>query len=257
MAKRRTLRVQKAEKPPMERSKIAALISVYDSSKWLRHRLENLFDTDIYKRGELFIFAVNCQSPDPEDNLICESYAGKNKFHYEVIDKCTVYSAWAYMVNKTTTPFLTNANTDDLVSPRYYDEMLHVLENKKASLAYADWITIGEGVVNWRSVAGMAGGNASYFNPDADLMGCSHMPVWRRSLHDRVGNFDGWFQAMGDLDFWNRAWINGIRDFAFVNSPLTAYRWRDGQNLWHRVPESQHTEEWTKLRGRKPGKLEL
>ena len=251
--KRRVITVPKRQKK-MSDLKVTAMVSIYNSSRWLRARLTNLFETNAHKRGQLLIYCVNAQSPDPTDNLICESFAGYDNFHYEVIDFCTVYGAWNHIINRTSTKYLTNCNTDDLNAPNYFDEAIRTLEQTKSSIVHCDWYSIGPSINHWSEIRGTAN-NATYFNPDADLISCGHMPLWDRSVHDKVGLFDPWFKALGDADLWLRAWRNGIKDFEFLNAPLGAYRWRDGDNLWNRTEEGQRAAEWDRLRNRQPGKL--
>lgn len=241
----------------MSSPKLTALVSVYKSSRWLRDRIDNLMNTELYKRRGLLIYLINASSPDGDDEAICRSFIDHPNVRYERIPHCTVYGAWSHAITRTDTPFLTNANSDDLISPEAYDIMIEVCEKKDASLAFCDWITIGDGVRKWSEVAGMPGNGISAYNPSHDQMSCGHFPLWRRSLHDRIGLFDPQFQALGDADFWYRAWVSNIRDFEPINSPLAAYRWRDGDNLWSKTPEDQRSKEWSIMRSRQPGRLEV
>jgi Glycosyltransferases involved in cell wall biogenesis len=83
--------------------KITAIISLYNSGRWLQNRINNLMSTTTYRKGELLIYCVNAQSPDPNDDQIANKYAGHPNFHYEILpEPCTVYAAWNHAIRKPT-----------------------------------------------------------------------------------------------------------------------------------------------------------
>jgi len=235
---------------------LVAMVSVYNSSKWLCERIDNLLNTNIYKRNQLMIYLANASSPDQKDDEICRAYSGHPGIRYEHIQFCTVYAAWNWMIRRTSTTYITNANSDDLIAPDAYDILIDGCAKQNADLAYAAWYTVGEEPTRWCDITGTME-QIGHYNPDAGQMSCGHFPLWKRSIHDRIGLFDPSFMALGDADLWYRCWINGIRNFLPVHAPLGAYRWRDGQNLWHRAPEDKRAGEWQKIGSRQPGKLEF
>lgn len=231
---------------------LTALISAYNSGRWMQRRLDNLCSTSIYKRGELLIYVVNAMSTDPEDDAVVVRNSGRPHLAYEIIPFCTVYAAWNHIINKTSSEFITNANTDDLVHPDCYDELINVCRDRNATLAYCDWITFTT-ANSWNDVRGKAG-NAEVFLPPHQRS-CGHFPLWRRSLHDHVGLFDPALRAVGDCDFWHRAHISGVGQFEFLKKAMAGYYWRPGENLWHRVHEGDRYWEWKTIEQRQPGKL--
>lgn len=236
---------------------LVAMVSVYNCSKWLSDRIDNLLQTKIYKRGEMLIYLAHAESPDPMDAEICKRYTeGNHGIRFERIPTCTVYGAWNWMIRHTSTTFITNANSDDLIAPDGYDIMIDACNKHQGDLAYCGWHTIGNEHRRWSDIGGPGEPIAAY-NPAADQMSCGHFPLWRRSIHDRIGLFDPSFVALGDADLWYRCWVNNIRNFIPVNIPIGGYRWRDGQNLWHRASEEKRTGEWHTLASRQPGKLEF
>lgn len=238
--------------------KITAIISLYNSGRWLHNRINNLMETDTYKRGELFIYAVNAQSPDPRDDQIANQYAGRDKFHYEIINPCTVYGAWNHAIKKTSTPFITNANADDINSPDCYDKLIAACEAHDALVAYSDWYVLTQENQPWRPGKMDAGpDHCGQYNPDKNQLSCGHFPVWRRDLHDKVGYFDPSLKALGDADLWLRAWRMGYRNFFYFGEHLGGYLWRNGDNLWHRVDDATRASEWEKVFSRPPGKLDF
>lgn len=235
---------------------LVAMVSLYKSGRWIKQRLDNLLETTLFKRGKMLVYCVNADSPDEDDEKIPLKYNHLPNFKYERIDFCTVYAAWNHVIRKTDTEFITNANADDLIAPTGYDSMIRLCETTGASMAYCAWYTIGPQHKKWSSISGDFN-HTSQYDPNTDNVSCGHFPLWRRSLHDVVGLFDPWFQAIGDADFWYRCWLNNIRDFELIQQPLGAYRWLSGGNLWHRTEEGQRAKEWKKISTRKKGKLEF
>lgn len=233
---------------------LTAIVSLYNSGQWLRNRIENLLRTNIYRRNELLIYCVNASSSDPNDDAIPNEYSGIPNFHYEIIPQCTVYAAWNHAIKRVDTEFITNANADDIVSPDCYDILISAC--KDSSLAYCGWYTVGIANMKWEEVKG-TWENVTIYNPTANHHSCGHFPLWKRSIHDRVGLFDPSFKAIGDADLWWRCWVNNIRDFNPVDMPLGAYLWRFGSNLWHRTDEDTRKREWQTISSRQPGKLEF
>jgi O-antigen biosynthesis protein len=236
--------------------KITALVSLFNSSRWLRNRIQNLLETDAYRRGELLIFMLNCQSHDVGDDAIAVQYAGVPRVHYEVYhEPCSVYAAWNYMIRRTITPYLTNANTDDVVAPDAYTKLMAACEASGSILAYPDWYVTNQENQRW-PINGWLDQNG-YYSPESGQLSCGHFPVWKRELHNQVGLFDPSFRALGDADLWFRAWRMGIRNFCYHGEPLGGYLWRNGQNLWHRVDDTARAAEWAKLFGRRNEKLDF
>lgn len=237
---------------------ITAMISVYKSSKWLEHRFINLFETTAYKEKRLIIHAVNADSPDPLDDEICREFAKTHpeSVKYDKIDFCTVYAAWNYIIRKSKTKYVTNANSDDLIAPQAYDMMANACESGY-ELAYCGWHTISDSVLRWSEVTG-PGNPAPQYDPSRSLVSCGHFPLWNRELHDKVGLFDPKMRALGDADFWYRCYKAGLAKFAAISEPIAAYRWRgegsDG-NLWNRTPEDVRADEWRVMASRTGEKL--
>lgn len=237
--------------------RLTAIISLFNSGRWLHNRIRNLMETTLYQKGELLIFAVNSQSPDPQDDAIANQYAGKPNFHYEIQhEKTSCYGSWNYAIQKTNTTYLTNANTDDIIAPDAYDKLIHAIETTGSLLAYPDWYLVVEENQSWNQAQQKGQlDRIGHYNPDRDQMSCGHFPIWKREIHDKVGLFDPSFKALGDAELWYRLWITGHRNFLYYGEPLGGYLWRYGQNLWHRVDDPTRAKEWEKLHATKPGKL--
>lgn len=239
----------------MSGPQLTAIVSVYNSSKFLQYRLDNLFDTNYYKQGKLLIYLVNASSPDINDNKLCEQVQNHTNVIYETIPFCTVYAAWNHAILKTSTPFITNANTDDLIAPDGYDQLVDACINHNTVISYCGWYDISK-PTKWNEIdPSNHWTRIGQYNPEANQLSCSHFPVWSRKIHDVVGLFDPDFKALGDADLWFRCWKAGLRNLSLLQAPIGAYCWKNGQNLWHTCPEESRSAEWSKLYSRSGEKL--
>jgi len=237
--------------------KLTALVSLYNSGQFLENRINNLANTTAYKQGDLLIYLINASSPDPDDDRIANKFAGMVNYTYEVIPHCTVYAAWNHAISKVKTPFITNANADDIIHPDAYTTMMKMCNQHHSVLAYCDWYMLDR-TQPWPDQGfNLPTHRAGQYNPQAGNMSCGHFPLWKRSIHDQIGLFDPWFKALGDADLWYRCWISSIKNFIYVSNTLGGYQWRGGDNLWHRTHEAIRHEEWKRIYGRQPGKLEI
>lgn len=219
--------------------KITILCSLYNSGNWLENRLHNLYQSTMI--DDIDIWCVNANSADNRDREIPLDYIKYDNFHYEDIGQCSVYEAWNYIINKSESDYITNANTDDLVSPDCYEKLSSVLDGGNCDFSYPSWYTTSTPNLSWHEVTerklSSFDGHPGNYNGNVEISGVGHFPMWRRSLHRTLGMLDGSFRALGDAEWWARCYYSGGSKFQWVNEPLACYLWREGQNgvnLWRR-----------------------
>lgn len=223
--------------------KIALLVSIYNSGEWIESRLKNLLEATSNIDAE--IICMNADSPDPLDHMIPLAYASMNdKFHYiKLPTRIGIYEAWNEAIKISNSEYLANANTDDLSGPLLYKTLCDYMDtNKNCGVSYCSWWSIGAAPKDWNSGQGGEPVNPGQFAGNFDRAQIGHFPVWRKSLHDQVGFFDGSLTALGDADFWAKVYFKTKYDFYWHRAPLASYRWRDGQNAWSRFISP---EQWT------------
>ncbi|HEX2975931.1 MAG TPA: glycosyltransferase, partial [Bacteroidales bacterium] len=127
--------VKKQSKP-----KVSAIVSVYNSEKFIRGCLDDLLGQTLYEKGELEIVLVNAGSKENEDAIIREYKSKHPDIKYIKTDEReTIYQAWNRGVKASSGKFITNANTDD----RHRRDALEVLSghldrNEDVDLVYSD-----------------------------------------------------------------------------------------------------------------------
>jgi len=219
-------------------SKLTAIVSCYNSGDWLENRIKNLLSSTIADR--LQIVCVNANSPDVRDEEIPLSYPVT---YYRLPERIGVYEAWNYAIARSDTTYITNANSDDLVSPQCYEILLNILDNTGADYVYPSWYVTHVPNLVWGQHIGHVdpSGDPGQYSGDLNTAGVGHFPVWRRSLHDKIGMFKPEFRALGDAEFWARAYFVAKARFIWHPERLAIYLWRNGENLWN---SSINEDEW-------------
>lgn len=171
------------------------------------------------------------------DNIIV--IAQKNSFESAVAEKynttliCTddipnVYEAWNIGLHNVQTDYVMNVNTDDIL---YEDGLVALVstlnKNPQAALVYGDVHLCKDSIVRpWKR---------RVVHNIHDLLTHSTigpMPLWRTSLHDCYGYFDGRFVVAGDYEWWLRLMIHD-EIFIHVNAFVGRYAYRSG-SIEHR-----------------------
>lgn len=188
--------------------KVSAIVSTYNSERFIRGCLEDLTNQTLYKKGALEIIVIDSCSPQNERAIV----EGFQKSHHNIVyvrteKRETIYAAWNRAIKIAKGKYITNANTDD----RHRKDGLEILANEldknpDVVLVYGNQIiteTENEtfehhkpvGVFQWPD-----------FNRNYLLKVCNigPQPMWRKSVHRESGYFDDIFQIAGDYEFWLR-----------------------------------------------------
>ena len=219
-------------------AKLTVMVSIYNSGEWIENRLNNLLQHENQKDME--VWCVNANSPDPRDHEIPQKYPFK---YIKLVTRPTVYETWNYIIQNSTSKYITNANTDDIVAPNCYTKLMEILDkNEKFGFTYCSWLTTATPNQKWEEKKNAdPSGNPGNYAGDISIAGVGHFPMWRRSLHDQLGLFDPQFKALSDADWWARCYHVGKTQFYWLREYLGLYLWRNGDNLWNR---SITHEEW-------------
>jgi glycosyltransferase involved in cell wall biosynthesis len=188
--------------------KVSAIVSTYNSEKFIRGCLEDLVDQTLYEKGMLEIIVVNSGSQQNEETVVKEFQTRYPNIDYiKTEGRETIYAAWNRGIKNAKGRYITNANTDDRHRRDALEVMSRVLDEDPATaLVYADQIitkTENETFEKCHAVA-------YYKWPDFDRKRLLHsqcigsQPMWRRSLHDEFGYFMEDLNVAGDYEWWLR-----------------------------------------------------
>ena len=185
---------------------VSAIVSTYNSERFIRGCLDDLTAQTIFDRIEVIV--VDSGSQQNESGVVKKYQAGYVNIKYIKTDtRESVYASWNRGIRAASGKYITNANTDDRHAVHAFERMANMLEKRHdVALVYADqWITEIEnetfeqftpvGRFNWKD-----------YDPRTLTGGCyiGPQPMWRKSLHDQYGYFDDTFESAGDWEFWLR-----------------------------------------------------
>lgn len=196
--------------------KVSCIISAYYAEQYIEGRIQNLL----------------AQKPTPEIIVVCQRGSAEHlkACEFEAVkvvltdDIPTIYAAWNLGIQAATGDYVTNSNSDDRLYPGALAKLAAALDaNKKYSVAYAD-----ADVVEQIGGAPVSRYEWAEGGIEQLLVGCfiGPMPMWRRSLHDKHGYFDGEMQSAGDYEFWLRLAKAGVK-FFHLREVCGAYLKRD------------------------------
>jgi glycosyltransferase involved in cell wall biosynthesis len=185
---------------------VSAVVSTYNSERFIRGCLEDLEHQTIADKLEIIV--VNSGSQENEEEIVHE-YQQKydNIVYIKTEQREGIYAAWNRAVKVARGTFLTNANTDD----RHRDDALEImaetlLANPDAALVYGDQICTDtpNGIFADHHTTNMA--KRPEYSHERLLFGncVGSQPMWRKSLHSKLGYFDDMLTCAGDWDFWLR-----------------------------------------------------
>ena len=189
--------------------KVSAIVSIFKSERFMKGLMEDLINQTLFKKGELEIILIDSNSPENE-YLIIKPYLDKypNQIIYKRTEKReTLYKAWNRAIEISRGKYLTNANTDDRHRIDALELMARALdEYQEYDLIYPDLLITEIENETFESTNSIK----RYEYPDYNLgtylsnsiFGA--IPMWRKSIHSKIGYFDENYKIGGDYEFFLR-----------------------------------------------------
>jgi predicted O-linked N-acetylglucosamine transferase (SPINDLY family)/glycosyltransferase involved in cell wall biosynthesis len=188
--------------------KVSAIVSTYNSEKFIRGCLQDLVEQTLYKQGQLEIIVIDSGSQENEQSVVREFQAKYPNIVYDrTSDRETLYAAWNRGIKMSRGAYMTNANTDDRHRPDALEIMAKYLdENAEVSLVYADQLITSTANDTFAKTQAEKRWNWPAFDYSELERRCiiGPQPMWRKSLHEKYGYFRTEFTAAGDYEFWLR-----------------------------------------------------
>ena len=190
-----------------KRPKISIVTSLYNGDQYIEDFLNNITSQTIFDQCELIIIDAN--SPGNEKAVI-DGYIEKypNIIYERLESDPGIYGCWNRGIEISTGEYITNANLDDRRSRQQLEIFSDVLENNPdVDLVYSECFVTNS--PNESYDLNSSGNNVypikdfSKENMIKCLPGC--MPLWRKSMHSKSGNFMADYKSAGDWEMWLRA----------------------------------------------------
>ncbi len=185
-------------------SKVSAIISTYNSERFIRECLDDLLAQSLYREGGLEIVCVVSGSEQQEAEIVSEYAARHPHIVSTITPRETMYQAWNRGIALSTGEYLTNANTDDRHSPVAFERLSkHLDANTTVALAYANcYLSTVPNETFAQNTKARWYRYPKFFGPSAVLFyQLTPQPMWRRTVHERIGFFSNELRTAGDYDF--------------------------------------------------------
>ena len=210
--------------------RVSALVSTYDSEALIEGCLEDLVQQSLFARGELEVVVVDSCSPGDEARIVrryIERYPGRVRL-LRTREREGVYMAWNRAARAARGDYLTNANTDDRHHPDALERLADVLDREaETGLVYARSLVTHDVGADFASATHSGLLAWPRFERERLLHGCfiGPHPMWRKSVHAKVGWFDQRFVVAADYELWMR--IAECFDVTLVEAYLGLYAVRE------------------------------
>lgn len=200
----------------------SVLTSIYKSSEFLFDFLLDVKRQSVFNEVEFLLLDAN---EDDLDYEVIKPFLFYKNFKYKKIGKCNVYEAWNIGIELSSAPILTNWNTDDRRSYNSLDIQISYLEqNLDIDLCYGN-LKISKNPnevfeycnsnMYWPCYEGTLENQIKHNSPHC-------LPVWRKDIHDRFGNFDTNYFSAADYDMWFRI-LKGGGKLKYIQDIIGVY----------------------------------
>ncbi|MEJ2098716.1 MAG: glycosyltransferase [Desulfobacterales bacterium] len=185
---------------------VSAVVSCYNSERFINGCLGDLENQTIADRLEIII--VNSGSRENEEKIIREFQAKYSNIKYiKTSQRETLYQAWNRGIKAASGRYITNANTDDRHKKDALEILARTLENHpEVGLAYADCLITENENETFESNSA----KSCYIFPEFSVRQMlarqffGPQPMWRKSVHEKIGYFNPEYIVAGDYDFFIR-----------------------------------------------------
>jgi glycosyltransferase involved in cell wall biosynthesis len=219
-------RQSSTEKAKTQNLPIASIItSLYKGKDYINCFMENIASQTIFRECELIIIDAN--SPEGEYEIIQKYMELFDNIKYIRLDEVIgIYDAWNLGIQQSKGQFLTNANLDDLRrSDCLEKQVMSLKKHEDIDIVYQDFYYTFTPNLPFEIIAKCGVQSKLPILTKANMLQFNsphNAPMWRKSLHDKIGLFNTRYKSAGDYEFWLRALLHGSQ-FLKIEEPLVAY----------------------------------
>ncbi len=212
--------------PEIKIPKVSIITSLYKGGKFIKRFMENITSQTCFDKCELIILDAN--SPDKEYETTIKGYLDEyNNIKYKRLkDRKSVQETMNLGLGLATGEILTIASVDDFRHPEHIRTLSSALVvDSTVDLVYADCYQSSELAAKFEECDKNNKYEHSMFKfTKENMIKClpGPMPVWRRSVHTKTGNFDEKYKYAGDWDMWLRMVREGSK-FKKIEQGLGIY----------------------------------
>jgi tetratricopeptide (TPR) repeat protein len=207
------LKMFKTNYPP--KYTVSAIVSAYNSERFIKERLQNLLDQSLYRKNQLEIIVVDSGSQQAEGQVVREFMGQSDHIVYvRTPVRESVYGAWNRGIRLANGKYVINANADDRFASDGLVQMADALSTHcDVHAVFGDWLQTGLENDGLDSDTKKALLNYPEFNPLLlfHSQTTSHAALIRKTVFDSIGLYDPGFEIYGDREFMLRFSVQGFK----------------------------------------------
>ena len=201
--------------PNNPKYRVSAIVSAYNSERYIADRLQNLTDQSLYLKKQLEIIVVDSCSQQNEGQYVKEFMRQFQHIVYvRTSQRESVYGAWNRGIRLADGKYIINANTDDRFNGVALERMSTEMEtNSDVDAVYGDWLQTGTENDRFDSDCPKALFSYPEFNPLLLFHSqiTSHAALIRKTVFKKIGPYNADFKVYGDREFMLRFAVNGLK----------------------------------------------
>lgn len=216
----------------MIKGKVSVITPLYKSEKYIRETIRSV-QNQTYENWEML--CIDDCSPDNTADIVKEIQKQDQRVKYLKRDKNYGTPAFGrnFGLEKAEGEYITFLDHDDTFEPNKFAEMIQYMEDQKVDFLVSNIYLYSD--LDQKN-EGMAWGNVLNFTQKdfvPRLLWRNFVPpnstMTRRSIFDKVGNFDTTIKGVDDYDMWYR--LSRASVPAIINQPLASWRYKNSKSM--------------------------
>jgi glycosyltransferase involved in cell wall biosynthesis len=206
----RTYFVRSEDRRHAEVPRVAVIASLYGAADKLPHFLHALRCQTLLSSRQMEVIFVDSGSPDDEYAALTRTLDDFSiPFLYvRTAARETIQTVWNHGISLARAPYLSFLGVDETVTPDALETLADVLDSDPA----VDWVQ-GDSLLTEVDGHGRWSRDVKTYDRDGYTQNHVYLEtcylswvgaMYRRSIHDRFGYYDGRFRAAGDTEFKGR-----------------------------------------------------
>ena len=195
--------------------RVSAIVSTYNSQRFIKGRLQNLIEQSLFRKGQLEIIVIDSNSTEDEGAVVNSYRDNYPQIKYiRTPVRETVYAAWNRGIEASNGAYFVNANTDDRFAVDALETMADELDSQSEyDVVYGNWLVTQTPNDTFESEAPKRLFAYPEFHPGLFfyLQITSHANFIRRKVFEHIGLFDEAYTVFGDREFMLRFSSKGYK----------------------------------------------